>query len=123
MEGRITDAQAAWLKRRGVAVNFNMSKQEASNLIDEIIKKPIANGKIVKEPQTEFSKPFEGRRNYGSQGPMWGRYAVDLLIAMLNIQKDSFIAGKVALKELIDTTALATNAIQIVLSMRNQFKE
>ena len=54
---------------------------------------------------------------------MWGRYAVDLLIAMLGIQKDSFIAGKIQIKDLIAIETFAAAAIQIVLSMRNQFKE
>lgn len=115
MTDRITDKQADLLKKRGVTVDYNMSKQEASKLIDQILNRPKSS-KTITQPQTEFIEGQKYRpRNYGSQSPMWGRYATDLLISMLGI------VNKPLKDE--ELTALAGTAIQIVLSMRNQFKE
>lgn len=105
MQDRITDKQAALLKKRGVDVNYNMSKNEASKLIDEIL-----NKKLSDEPKKAEFTP----RNYGSQAPMWGRYAADLVIAMIEKKGD---------KENFDVIEASKLAIQIVLSMQNQFKE
>ncbi len=86
---KATDKQTALLKRLGAEFDYNMSKQEASKLIEEIIAqdkdKPSPFKKEIKQPQQEFiekqatkyyNKPKENTSFYVS-------YAKDILVAMI----------------------------------------
>ena len=81
MEEKATDKQTALLKKLGVSFDYNMSKQEASQLIEECIDKNKYH-KEIKAPQVDtiVSKPPFKKFDTSSY---YVAYCKDLCIASL----------------------------------------
>lgn len=109
----ITDKQKAFLLKKGVKVEYGMSKEEASKLIDEIINKPKANQfhKTIEPQETvtvekvgEWSKPKFDTSSY------YVAYAKDLCIAMLEHTKEP-----------TEIATLMNQAVQCIKAARKEF--
>jgi len=124
---KATDKQTALLKRLGATFDYNMSKDEASALIEQILSKGNDRSKEIPAKMVEtFAKDFDAdtrRRKYKpfDTSSYFVAYAKDLCVAMLNAEVEVLKEAKSA--EIEDVGSMMGRAILCIKQAKKEFEK
>ena len=110
----ITDKQKAFLTKSGVTVSYNMSSEEASKLIGEIINK----GK----PKTDEVHQEQPKAKGYDTSSFYVAYSKDLCIALLEHQAVLVQAGLIKVEQMSDVGTMMAQAILCIKQAQKEFQ-
>ena len=116
-----TDKQLALLQKLGATFETNVSKEEASKLIEQIITTQQKYKKEVKQPQIEsFEKPDRyqkmAKAKYDTSS-VYTSYSKDLCIAMIEAIQNKDIKKEIEVDKIMET------AIHCIKMAKKEFEK